>query len=75
MLTFSKFKSIFEFKYITPTTGLFVLSFKINLSDIEANSLSFNKFSSFLPKNLKSIIKSALTPDPLPKSALLKLFE
>ena len=75
MSIFSKFKSIFEFKYITPTIGLLVLLFKINLLDIEANSLSFNKFSSFIPKNLKSIIKSALTPDPFSKSALLKLFE
>ena len=75
MLIFSKFKLIFEFKYITPTIGLLVLSFKINLLEIEANSLSFNRFSSFMPKNLKSIIKSASTPDPLSKSALLKLFE
>ena len=72
----SLFKFIlFEFKYITPTIGLLVISSKMNLSDIEAISLSFNNFSSFDSINFNNMTRSASIPEPSTNNLLLILLE
>ena len=66
---------IFVLIYMTPTIGLFVIWSNINLFDIDAISLSNNKFVSFDSMNFNSITKSAFIPSPFVINNLSKKFE